>query len=71
MKLVYNSNSMPVYVGDKVTLSDGEEFEIKYIQEPHKPASTGRVNGQVKGSDYESSFFPGVIKAHWIDREDQ
>ncbi len=71
MKLIYSASRMPVYVGDQVTLSDGEEFTILRIEEPHKPASTGRVHGTIKGASYENSYFPGVIGAEWVGREDQ
>lgn len=70
MILVYTKDKTPVYVGDKLTLND-DEFTITSITEPHKPASTGRVNGLFEGAGYESSFFPGVIGAEWINREDQ
>ena len=71
MMLIYTKNNSPVYVGDIVLLNDDEEFEITSITEPHKPSSTGRVNGRLRGADHEISYFPSVIGAVWINREDQ
>ena len=71
MILVYKKNRTPVYVGDKVFLSQGEEFTIKAIIEPHKPESTGRVAGRIKGASYDNEYFPSVIEAEWEGREDQ
>jgi len=71
MILVYSKNKTPVYVGDTVFLSDGEEFKIKDILAPHKPSSTGRVVGRIKGASYDNEYFPSVIDAEWKDREDQ
>ncbi len=71
MKLVYAQSKTPVYVSDQVNLSSGELFTITAIIEPHKPESTGRVVGIIKGASYENSYFPGVIGAEWQDRDDQ
>jgi len=80
MKLVYETNIDParvgtlVCVGDVVVLDEGQ-FYVTRIQKPHKPESTGRVYvGRSLDPDgwmYWRSFFPSVIGAHWIEREDQ
>jgi hypothetical protein len=67
MKLVYSASSKEVMIGDTVTLRDGEVVTVRYITEPHKPSSTGRV-GLVEIS---TEYFPNVIGAEWIEREDQ
>lgn len=76
MKLVYDHNQAPVSVGDMVCLSNGEDvFVVQYITEPHKPSSTGRVGVKHILDDgtlsLSTEYFPSVIGAHWIDREDQ
>lgn len=71
MQLIYTKSGTPVYIGDIVKLSRGEEFEIKALIKPHKPESTGRVSGRMSGATYDSEYFPNVIGAEWIDREDR
>lgn len=71
MRLVYEKTGTEVKVGDVVTLRDGDEVKVTSIQPPHKPSSTGRVTVQIAPSDTEMSYFPAVIGAHWIEREDQ
>lgn len=65
MRLIYNDSQTEVRVGDPVHLRDGDKHTITRIVEPHKPSSTGRV--EVDGG---REFFPGVIDAHWVERED-
>lgn len=73
MRLVYEAEpDREVKVGDEVILKDGEICFVQVIEKPHKPSSTGRVH--VKGrrkDDFTHSFFPSVIGARWIEREDQ
>lgn len=73
MKLVYTEDkTREVKLGDEVTLKDGEIVTIQTIERPHKPSSTGRV--YVKGrrkNDFARGYFPSVIGAEWIEREDQ
>lgn len=70
MKLVYNENLEQVRVGDKGTLLDGSEYTITDIRKPHSPASTGRVFlRDAEGLDH--GFYPSVINATWVDREDR
>lgn len=70
MKLVYANSLKPVAIGDNVTTFNGEPVTVTNIIPPHKPESTGRVTLKSTGG-WDSSFFPGVIGAVWIDREDQ
>ena len=67
MKLVHCSTGKEVMIGDAVTLRDGDVVTVKYITEPHKPSSTGRVGLVERNIEY----FPNVIGAEWIEREDQ
>jgi hypothetical protein len=71
MKLIYERSRMPVCVGDNLTLDDGEAVMVSTIVKPHKPNSTGRVCVRNIHNGEESCYFPGVVKAVWIDREDQ
>lgn len=70
MRLVYEKTGQPVQVGDPVTLRDGE-FIVGGITEPHKPSSTGRVRIDTDAGEFFAEYFPGVIDAHWIEREDR
>ena len=76
MKLIYekaNLDHLPgdeVRPGDLVMLSSGEHCMVEAITLPHKPESTGRVT--VSWADgHTSTFFPSVLWAKWIEREDQ
>lgn len=72
MKLVYEASGTEVKIGDEAILSRGERVVVTEITKPHKPESTGRVT--VKGrrsNDFPQSYFPSVIGAKWVEREDQ
>lgn len=73
MQLVYTATKQPVKIGDKVALKDDKTVIVTGFQKPHKPASTGRV--YVRYVDFatttECAYFPSVIGAEWIDREDR
>lgn len=77
MKLVYQSTGLEVKVGDRVDVSRENDLHSEFvyitaIQRPRTPASTGRVYAQREGGpDYSAGFFPSVIGAKWIEREDQ
>jgi hypothetical protein len=74
MELVYNDSLEPVEVGDIRTLRDNEKVKVTGIQFPHKPSSTGRVFVEPVGNEgigCGMSYFPSVIGAKWINREDQ
>lgn len=68
MRLVYEGTQREVRVGDQVRL-DERTWKVIGVGEPHKPASTGRV--YLRSEGYEQGFFPSVIGAVWIEREDQ
>lgn len=70
MKLVYEGSDTPVRLGDRFVL-DGAELELVGIQRPHKPESTGRVILREAKNSWEHAYFPSVIGAEWINREDQ
>lgn len=78
MRLVYSNNGMnrsrgrvgkSVEIGDEVRLSDGE-YTIEYVTPPHKPESTGRV-GVGRPNTSTAEYFPSVVGAEWIEREDR
>jgi hypothetical protein len=75
MRLVYEKTGAEVCIGDHVTTSKGEIVQVERIEEPKSPASSGRVHLQliVDGLPVGpvSAFYPGVICAEWIEREDQ
>lgn len=68
MKLVYENSAKEVQVGDIVQIR-GTDYIVRDIVRPHKPSSTGRV-GLVSLSE-KLYYFPNVIGAHWIEREDR
>lgn len=70
MKLVYESSGVEVKTGDVVHVK-GTPHYVMTITEPHKPSSTGRVlcKAMVERG-WVCEWFPGVIGAKWIDRED-
>lgn len=75
MKLVYDLDGTEVCVGDEVQVDKTTRVVVEAIVKPHKPSSTGRVRVRMlepeseKGAKLE--WFPSVIRAKWIDREDQ
>lgn len=69
MRLVYENTDHEVKVGDTAKLVDGEVVTVKKIEEPRHRGSTGRVIVQTRHG--EMSYFPAVIGAEWVDREDQ
>lgn len=71
MQLVYECNNKPVQSGDVVHVRN-VAYYIERIVEPHKPSSTGRVwCRSMDEGKYFNEWFPSVIGAKWIDREDQ
>ena len=71
MKLVYEGGTTEVELGDPVLVGQRESGVVERIDKPWKPSSTGRVGIRMDGSGHYREFFPNVIKARWIDREDQ
>lgn len=71
MKLVYTMDkTREVKVGHEVMTRQGAAIVTK-IEKPHKPASTGRVYVRSPAARFSQGYYPSVIGAEWIDREDQ
>ena len=72
MKLVYDiTNNPPVKLGDPVIVS-GTPYYVMSIVKPHKPSSTGRVLCKAMTEEaWICEWYPSVIGAKWIEREDQ
>lgn len=76
MKLIFTKTQKPVTVGMDVVSNSNENFRVVGIQEPHSPASTGRIvvkSVDSKGFSFGEmqGFYPSVFGAEWIDREDR
>ena len=71
MKLVYDKTNDEVKTGDLCTLRDGEKASVVRIEKPRHGGSTGRVFVKSNDSDWSQGFFPTVIGATWIEREDR
>lgn len=64
-----------VKVGDRVRVHNQDEpMMVVQVQFPHKPESTGRVivspDGQSEDWRTWATYFPSVVGAEWIERED-
>lgn len=72
MKLVYDeSGDAEVQTGDVVHV-DNVPYFVMSITKPHKPSSTGRVLCKAMNEHgWINEWFPSVIGAKWIEREDQ
>ena len=72
MRLVYEgSDGAPVKIGDPVIVK-GTPYYVMSIIRPHKPASTGRVICKAMTEvSWICEWYPSVIGAKWIEREDQ
>jgi hypothetical protein len=74
MRLVYKDTGVEVKVGDIVESSrgDGDRYEVTFFREPHKPASSGKVNVRNPHDHRQTGeYYVGVIGAEWIEREDR
>ncbi len=71
MKLVYESSGREVQVNDEVDMPNGLTVTVKDIQKPAHGGSTGRVYVRAPGASFNSGYYPSVIGAKWIDRDDQ
>ena len=71
MRLVYEeSGDAPVKCGDTVHV-DNTPYYVMSITKPHKPSSTGRVLCKSMTEEgWICEWFPSVIGAKWIERED-
>jgi hypothetical protein len=71
MKLVYESTGVEVKTGDVVHVR-GVPYFVMETREPHKPSSTGRVFCKAMNDQgWVNEWFPGVIGADWIERDDR
>jgi hypothetical protein len=71
MQLIYSKSGKPVQVGDVVHVKR-KPYTIQSITPPHKPSSTGRVWCiSMCDNRYSLEWFPGVINAEWVGRDDQ
>ena len=70
MQLVYENTTSPVQIGDSVHI-DNKAYVVQGIIKPHKPSSTGRVVCIAEETLNCVTWFPCVIRAHWINRNDQ
>jgi len=81
MRLIYVQTGKEVEIGDVVWTVKGMKGRVTGWSKPKKPSSTGRVYikempeeviTQLLGEfNANHEFFPSVIKAAWVDREDQ
>lgn len=69
MRLVYTETHQEVKIGDKVTIFRGEPAIVNGIEKPKHGGSTGWV--YLYSGYWKSGFFPSVIGAEWVEREDQ
>lgn len=73
MRLVYSDGKTPVKVGNEVRISS-EICIVTQIQKPRHSGSTGRVYTRPMDAPenyVDDSYFPSVIEAQWIEREDR
>ena len=73
MRLINKETRNEVKIGDTVETFRGEEGIVTGIDEPRKSGSTGRVyiKFEYPNAKLTREFFPGVIGAEWIEREDR
>ena len=72
MKLVYDKDLSVVKVGDRGIAKDGKHYDIVRIVPPESARQTGRVYlKEVGGEEFEMGYYPNVIDATWIEREDR
>jgi hypothetical protein len=73
-KQKYSGQYVPVQIGDDVVLGE-RHCRVTGIEPPHHSGSTGRVyvapDGVTPDANNTSSYFPSVIDAEWIEREDR
>lgn len=70
MRLIYSGTDTEVKISDKTICHNLGEVIVTEIIKPKHGGSTGRV--YVKYDDYAPvGYYPSVINAEWIEREDQ
>jgi len=71
MRLIYEKTGVEVKIGDTVEVGGGKAT-IERIDKPWKPSSTGRVGVRYPGGSLSyREYFPNVVGAKWVEREDQ
>jgi hypothetical protein len=70
MRLVYEKTGIEVQEGDKVETSRNEKVTVTSIEKPRHGGSTGRVYVEYENGS-RGGYYPVVVGAHWIEREDQ
>ncbi|WP_454727767.1 MULTISPECIES: hypothetical protein [Cupriavidus] len=71
MRLIYTQTHEPVRLDDVVTTTKGQTCVVKGFQKPRHGGSTGRVLVVIDGHAEPQAYYPSVIGAEWIEREDQ
>lgn len=71
MRLVYTATQEPVALDDTVTTAKGDNLVVKGFIKPRHAGSTGRVIVGGEGFTETTDYYPSVIGAEWIEREDR
>lgn len=73
MKLIFEATGKEVHIGDRAITSRGRTCTVTAIQRPRNPASTGLVYlaPNMIAASRSQGYYPSVIGAVWIEREDQ
>lgn len=74
MKLTYDATGTEVKVGDEVFIKEGGVrvgHRITEIQKPRHGGSTGRVYVKAADEPYSHGYYPSIVGATWVEREDQ
>lgn len=78
MKLIYTATNRAdfspgreVAIGDKVVTFRGECATVIAFAKPLHRASTGRVTIGASDERWTMDYFPSVIGAEWVEREDR
>ena len=69
MKLIHKASGREVQIGNVVNVG-GIDYDVTYIPQPHKAASSGKVTGMDKNGD-EVTYYASSWGMEWIQREDQ
>lgn len=70
MRLVYMGTDVDVTIGDNILLAEGSVTVTGYMK-PHNAVSTGRIAVKWDSDGAEMAYYPSVIGAVWIEREDR
>ena len=71
MRLVYTATQKEVAIDDRVEIHNGGFARVTGWERPRSAASTGRIYVIPENSPYEGSYYPSVVGAEWIEREDR